>query len=159
MLTDSGVLDSSDFADDQALVASDVGPGVKRRLTLDPDGNLRLYSLNDSDGSWSVSMVAMTQPCNIHGLCGPNGICHYSPRPTCSCPPGYATRNPGNWTEGCMAIVNTTCDLYDKRSMKFVRLPNTDFWGSNRQHLLSVSFRICRYICISDCTCKGFQYQ
>jgi hypothetical protein len=160
MLTDSGVLDSSDFADDQALVASDVGPGVKRRLTLDPDGNLRLYSLNDSDGSWSVSMVAMTQPCNIHGLCGPNGICHYSPRPTCSCPPGYATRNPGNWTEGCVAIVNTTfCDRYDKRSMKFVRLPNTDFWGSDRQHLLSVSFRTCRYICISDCTCKGFQYQ
>lgn len=159
MLTDIGVLASSDFADDQALVASDVGPGVKRRLTLDPDGNLRLYSLNDSDGSWSVSMVAMTQPCNIHGLCGPNGICHYSPRPTCSCPPGYATRNPGNWTEGCMAIVNTTCDRYDKRSMKFVRLPNTDFWGSDRQHLLSVSFRTCRYICISDCTCKGFQYQ
>ncbi|AQL05644.1 PAN domain-containing protein [Zea mays] len=95
MLTDSRVLASSDFADDQALVASDVGPGVKRRLTLDPDGNLRLYSLNDSDGSWSVSMVAMTQPCNIHDLCGPNGICHYSPRPTCSCPPGYATRNPG----------------------------------------------------------------
>lgn len=44
MLTDSGVLDSSDFADDQALVASDVGPGIKRRLTLDPDVNLRLYS-------------------------------------------------------------------------------------------------------------------
>lgn len=159
MLTDSGVLASSDFADGQALVASDVGPGVKRRLTLDPDGNLRLYSLNDSDGSWSVSMVAMTQPCNIHGLCGPNGICHYSPTPTCSCPPGYATRNPGNWTEGCMAIVNTTCDRYDKRSMKFVRLPNTDFWGSDQQHLLSVSLRTCRDICISDCTCKGFQYQ
>lgn len=45
MLTDSGVLDSSDFADDQALVASDVGPGIKRRLTLDPDVNLRLYSM------------------------------------------------------------------------------------------------------------------
>ncbi|XP_066366927.1 putative receptor protein kinase ZmPK1 isoform X2 [Miscanthus floridulus] len=135
------------------------GSDIKRRLTLDPDGNLRLYSLNDSDGSWSVSMVAISQPCNIHGLCGPNGICHYSPKPTCSCPPGYAMRNPGNWTEGCMAIVNITCDNYDKNSMKFVKLPNTDFWGSDQQHLLSVSLQTCRNICISDCTCKGFQYQ
>lgn len=104
ILGNDGVLASSDFADGQPLVASDAGSDIKRRLTLDPDGNLRLYSLNDSDGSWSVSMVAMSQPCNIHGLCGPNGICHYSPKPTCSCPPGYAMRNPGNWTEGCMAM-------------------------------------------------------
>ncbi|XP_066366926.1 putative receptor protein kinase ZmPK1 isoform X1 [Miscanthus floridulus] len=159
ILGNDGVLASSDFADGQPLVASDAGSDIKRRLTLDPDGNLRLYSLNDSDGSWSVSMVAISQPCNIHGLCGPNGICHYSPKPTCSCPPGYAMRNPGNWTEGCMAIVNITCDNYDKNSMKFVKLPNTDFWGSDQQHLLSVSLQTCRNICISDCTCKGFQYQ
>ncbi|CAN6330946.1 unnamed protein product [Urochloa humidicola] len=159
ILGNSGILASSDFADGQPLVASDAGPNINRRLTLDPDGNLRMYSLNDSDGSWSVSMVAMSQPCNIHGLCGPNGICHYSPKPTCSCPPGYVIRNPGNWTEGCMAIVNITCDHYDKKSMKFVKLPNTDFWGSDQQHLLSVSFQTCRNICISDCTCKGFQYQ
>jgi len=159
VLSHSGVLASSDFADGQPLVASDAGPDIKRRLTLDPDGNLRLYSLNSSDGSWSVSMAAMSQPCNIHGLCGPNGICHYSPKPTCSCPPGYEMRNPGNWTEGCMAIVNITCDHYDNKSMKFVKLPNTDFWGSDQQHRLSVSLQTCKNICISDCTCKGFQYQ
>ncbi|XP_062223888.1 putative receptor protein kinase ZmPK1 isoform X2 [Phragmites australis] len=135
------------------------GPNIKRRLTLDPDGNLRLYSLNDSDGSWSVSMQAMSQPCNIHGSCGPNGICHYSPQPTCSCPPGYVMSNQGNWTEGCTSIVNITCDHHDHESMKFVKLPNTDFWGSDQQHLLSVSFQTCRNICIHDCTCKGFQYQ
>ncbi|KAL6619963.1 hypothetical protein ACP70R_035102 [Stipagrostis hirtigluma subsp. patula] len=158
-LDDSGALASSDFANGQPLVASDAGPNIKRRLTLDPDGNLRLYSLNDSDGSWSVSMLAMSQPCNIHGLCGPNGICHYSPKPTCSCPPGYVMSNPGNWTEGCIATINITCDHHDHKSMKFVKLPNTDFWGSDQQHLLSVSFQTCRNICISDCTCKGFQYQ
>ncbi|XP_037444467.1 putative receptor protein kinase ZmPK1 isoform X2 [Triticum dicoccoides] len=126
-----GSFGSSDFADGRLLVASDAGPGIKRRLTLDPDGNLRLYSLNDSDGSWSVSMVAMSQPCNIHGICGPNGICHYSPKPTCSCAPGYVMSNPGNWTEGCRAIVNITCDHQE---------PMKD-------------------ICMGDCTCKGFQYK
>ncbi|KAK3140425.1 hypothetical protein QOZ80_5AG0400780 [Eleusine coracana subsp. coracana] len=158
-LDNSGKLASSDFADGQPLVAADAGGNIKRRLTLDPDGNLRLYSLNESDWSWSVSMQAMSQPCNIHGLCGPNGICHYSPKPTCSCPPGYVMRNKGNWTEGCAAIVNITCAHYDHKSMKFVKLPNTDFWGSDQQHLISHSFQQCRNICISDCTCKGFQYQ
>ncbi|KAM3318250.1 hypothetical protein ACQJBY_035784 [Aegilops geniculata] len=133
------------------------GPGIKRRLTLDPDGNLRLYSLNDLDGSWSVSMAAMSQPCNVHGLCGPNGICHYSPKPTCSCAPGYVMSNPGNWTEGCSAIVNITCD--HQEPMKFVKLKHTDFWGSDQKHLLPVSFYYCRNICMNDCTCKGFQYQ
>ncbi|KAF8666978.1 hypothetical protein HU200_053145 [Digitaria exilis] len=158
ILGNNGILASSDFAAGP-LEASDAWLNINRRLTLDPDGNLRLYSLNDSDRSWSVSMVVMSQPCNIHGLCGPNGICHYSPKPTCSCPPGFVMRNKGNWTEGCMATVNITCHHYDKKSMKFVKLPNTDFWGSDQQHLPSVSFRHCRNVCISDCTCKGFQYQ
>ncbi|KAM3318252.1 hypothetical protein ACQJBY_035784 [Aegilops geniculata] len=157
ILDSNGSFGSSDFADGQPLVACDAGPGIKRRLTLDPDGNLRLYSLNDLDGSWSVSMAAMSQPCNVHGLCGPNGICHYSPKPTCSCAPGYVMSNPGNWTEGCSAIVNITCD--HQEPMKFVKLKHTDFWGSDQKHLLPVSFYYCRNICMNDCTCKGFQYQ
>uniref|UniRef100_A0ACD5WRN3 Uncharacterized protein n=1 Tax=Avena sativa TaxID=4498 RepID=A0ACD5WRN3_AVESA len=157
MLDSNGSFGSSDFADGQPLVASDAGPGIKRRLTLDPDGNLRLYSLNESDGSWMVSMVAMSQPCNVHGVCGPNGICHYSPKPACSCAPGYVMSNPGNWTEGCRAIVNITCD--HQEPMKFVKLPQTDFWGSDQRHILAVSFHACRNTCMSDCTCKGFQYQ
>uniref|UniRef100_A0A0E0GP68 Receptor-like serine/threonine-protein kinase n=1 Tax=Oryza nivara TaxID=4536 RepID=A0A0E0GP68_ORYNI len=92
-LDDNGDFVSSDFADQQPFSASDKGSGIKRRLTLDHDGNLRLYSL--SNGEWLVSWVAISQPCNIHGLCGPNGICHYSPTPTCSCPPGYEMNSHG----------------------------------------------------------------
>ncbi|XP_044947410.1 putative receptor protein kinase ZmPK1 isoform X2 [Hordeum vulgare subsp. vulgare] len=157
ILDNNGVLASSDFADGVLLKASDAASGTKRRLTLDPDGNLRLYSLNDSDGMWSVSMVAISQPCTIHGLCGQNGICHYSPEPTCSCPPGYVMTNPGNWTQGCTASFNIPC--HDQEPMKFVKLPHTDFWGSDQKRLLGVSFEACRNSCINDCTCKGFQYQ
>ncbi|WVZ97143.1 hypothetical protein U9M48_042698 [Paspalum notatum var. saurae] len=122
ILDNSGTLASSDFADGQPLVASDAGPTIKRRLTLDPDGNLRLYSLNDSDGLWSISMIAMSQPCNIHGLCGPNGICHYSPKPTCSCPPGYVVRNPGIY-----ASVTAPVKAFNIRKMnKGIREPFPD---------------------------------
>ncbi|KAL6619922.1 hypothetical protein ACP70R_035061 [Stipagrostis hirtigluma subsp. patula] len=156
VLDDLGQFVSSDFAVQQALVVSDAGPGTKRRLTLDPDGNLRVYSLNRSDGTWSVSMAAMSNPCKIHGLCGPNGICHFSPMPSCSCPPGYETMNPGNWSQGCRAIVNITCNA--AQPVRFLRLPNTDFWGNDQQQLESVSFQACKDICMSDCTCKGFLY-
>ncbi|KAM0922896.1 hypothetical protein ACQ4PT_005846 [Festuca glaucescens] len=156
-LGNNGVLSSSDFADGLLLEASDAAlPGTKRRLTLDPDGNFRMYSLDDSDGMWSVSMVAISQPCAIHGICGQNGICHYSPKPTCSCPPGYVMTNPGDWTEGCTATFKFTCG--DQEPVQFVKLPHTDFWGSDQKRLRWASLEACMDICISDCTCKGFQY-
>ncbi|TKV95505.1 hypothetical protein SEVIR_9G367900v4 [Setaria viridis] len=159
VLDDAGNFFSSDFVNQKALVASDEGNGIKRRLTLDPDGNLRLYSLNNSDGRWSVSWIAVSQPCNIHGLCGPNGICHYLPMPTCSCPPGYVMSNPGNWSQGCRAVVDITCTFQQAQPVKFLRLPGTDFWGSDQGHVEHVSLQACKNICRSDCTCKGFQYQ
>jgi hypothetical protein len=159
-LDDSGEIFASDFARHRPLAASDKGYGIKRRLTLDFDGNLRLYSLSngsDSNREWTVSWLAVPQPCMIHGLCGPYGICHYSPAPTCSCPPGYAMRNPGNWTRGCKPIVDTIGCREGEH--KFLRLPNTDFWGSDQQRINRVSWQDCRKVCLSDCTCKGFQYQ
>jgi hypothetical protein len=138
-------------------VASDRAIGIRRRLTLDYDGNLRLYSLNNSDKRWKVSWVAEAQPCMIHGLCGPYGICHYSPTPTCSCPPGYQMRNPSNWTQGCMPIVDQKCD--GEQNMTFLELQNTDFWGSDQDHMDKVSLQTCWDACTRDCTCKGFQYQ
>ncbi|KAJ1262405.1 hypothetical protein BS78_09G105300 [Paspalum vaginatum] len=156
-LGDSGDIFSSDFADNHSLSASDRGAGVKRRLKLDRDGNLRLYSFNSSDKAWSVSWIAESQPCMTHGLCGPYGVCHYSPQPTCSCPPGYQMKNPGNWTQGCLPIVDIPCD--GEQNVKFLELLNTDFWGSDQQRIEKVPWETCRNACASDCSCKGFQYQ
>nr|ABA91378.1 D-mannose binding lectin family protein, expressed [Oryza sativa Japonica Group] len=156
-LDDYGEFFSSDLAKHQARVASDRSLGIKRRLTLDYDGNLRLYSLNNSDGTWTISWIAQPQTCMTHGLCGPYGICHYSPTPRCSCPPGYKMRNPGNWTQGCKPIVEIACD--GKQNVTFLQLRNTDFWGSDQQRIEKVPWEVCWNTCISDCTCKGFQYQ
>ncbi|KAJ0048638.1 hypothetical protein Pint_16769 [Pistacia integerrima] len=63
---------------------------IKRRLTMDYDGNLRLYSLNNVTGLWIVSWLALLQQCQVHGVCGRNGICTYAPhKPKCSCPPEF----------------------------------------------------------------------
>lgn len=84
------ILDENDTfvsSDRLQFSASDMGNlGVKRRLTMNYDGNLRLYSLNNLSRLWTITWQAMSKPCHVHGLCGRNGICIYTPEPKCSCP-------------------------------------------------------------------------
>jgi hypothetical protein len=75
VLDNDGVFQSSDRF---KMTASDSGPGIKRRITMDYDGNLRMYSLNAANGNWTVTGEALLQMCYVHGLCGKNGICEYS---------------------------------------------------------------------------------
>jgi hypothetical protein len=158
-LGDSGDIFSSDFAKSSRVrYASDAGvAGIKRRLKLDGDGNVRLYSFNNSDKRWTVSWIAEFQPCMTHGLCGPYGICHYSPAPTCSCPPGYKMRNSGNWTQGCEPNFDMSCK--GEQNVTFLELRNTDYWGSDQDRIEKVPWEACWNACRNDCTCKGFQYQ
>ena len=79
--------------------ASDMGEeGVMRRLKLDYDGNLRLYSLDDATGSWRATWAALPQQCDVHSVCGRYGVCAYQPLPgagptlACSCSEGFVAR-------------------------------------------------------------------
>uniref|UniRef100_A0A2N9FXC5 non-specific serine/threonine protein kinase n=1 Tax=Fagus sylvatica TaxID=28930 RepID=A0A2N9FXC5_FAGSY len=71
LLDDLGCFWSSDHF---TFFANDYGVVTHRRLTLDPDGNLRLYSLKEMNGRWDwvVTWQVLSQPCTIHGICGPN---------------------------------------------------------------------------------------
>jgi hypothetical protein len=68
--TTIGVLDSCGHflgSDNLRFTASDSGPGIVRRLTLDYDDNLRLYSM-DNNGTWMVSWMAYSWLCYVCGL-------------------------------------------------------------------------------------------
>lgn len=138
--------------------ASDAGFGVKRRLTMDYDGNLRLYSLNNSTKLWSTSWQAMAQKCNVHGLCGRNAICIYTPEPKCSCPPGYEISDSSDWNGGCKPKFNITC-ASNSEQVKFVELPHTDYYGFDLNNSNPISFNACRDICLGDCRCEAFSYR
>ncbi|CAL4903940.1 unnamed protein product [Urochloa decumbens] len=156
-----GILDKLgkfEASDNTSFFASDGGLEIKRRLTLDYDGNLRLYSLNESDGSWYVSWMAFSQLCDIHGLCGWNGLCVYTPAPACTCPHGYAVRDPDNWSKGCKPLFNITCGYIGQR-MGFVHIPWTDFWRSDMNYIPSASFDACKKLCLEDCSCVAFEYK
>ncbi|XP_010037787.2 putative receptor protein kinase ZmPK1 [Eucalyptus grandis] len=137
--------------------ASDRGLGIKRRLTMDQDGNLRLYSLDKQSGSWVVTWQALPGLCNVHGICGMNGICVYTPEPKCTCPPGYEMSEPTDWNEGCKPRFNFTCSK--SQDVKFLALPNTDYYGFDAIYNNSASFNFCRQACLDDCSCLGFSYR
>ncbi|KAG1339254.1 putative receptor protein kinase ZmPK1 [Cocos nucifera] len=143
------------FSSDQlAFSASDMGSGNLRRLTLDYDGNLRLYSLNESKRTWSVTWEALPQLCRIHGLCGRNGICTYMrSNVVCSCPPHYEMSDRRDWRKGCKRKFHMSCN-----TTSFLELPKTDFWGYDLTYWESISLEDCKKTCEENCSCEGIRY-
>ncbi|KAL5200738.1 hypothetical protein ABZP36_021941 [Zizania latifolia] len=154
--TRNGILDSWGHfhgSDNLTFTAADWGPNISRRLTLDYDGNLRLYSL-DMTGNWSVTWMVFPQLCKVRGLCGRNGICVYTPAPACVCAPGYDVIDPSDRSKGCSPRVNISCH----GQVEFISLRHTDFLGYDLSVHHSVSVNSCMEICSSDCNCVGFAY-
>nr|CAD1823819.1 unnamed protein product [Ananas comosus var. bracteatus] len=163
VLDRTGRFSSSDGLGDSA---ADSGPLTKRRrITLDYDGNLRIYSLNETGRYWNVTWVAIAERCNVHGLCGANGICTYSRAVTCACPPGYEMSDARDWNRGCRPTFNLSCQARQKSQQQqqqqfhFVELPQTDFYGFDLGFNSSISFDDCRRICAQSCLCLGFGYR
>ncbi|XP_038719736.1 putative receptor protein kinase ZmPK1 [Tripterygium wilfordii] len=136
--------------------ASDAGLGIKRRLTLDYDGNLRVYSLNNLTWKWRISWQALSQGCHVHGICGRNAICVYTPDPKCSCPHGFEVADPSDWYKGCRPTFNQTCLQSEE---KFVRLPQVDYYGFDLDYNDNISIHDCRELCLKDCRCVAFSYR
>ncbi|XP_074271355.1 putative receptor protein kinase ZmPK1 isoform X1 [Silene latifolia] len=141
-------------SDQMQFTTTDVGTGINRRLTLDYDGNLRVYSLNDSSGMWDITWQAISGQCDVHGICGRNGICEYSPEPRCSCPPNYEPTDSSDWSKGCKPKFNRSCS-----DSHFVELSHVDYYGFDLNYSKPVSFEACRQICLTDCRCQGFSYR
>ncbi|KAK1377516.1 putative receptor protein kinase ZmPK1 [Heracleum sosnowskyi] len=155
MLDDMGRFLSSDRFQ---FNASDAGSRIKRRLTMDYDGNLRLYSLDNLTKSWKISWEAMAQMCNVHGLCGRNGICTYTPSPICSCPPGYVRSDQSDWNSGCKPTFDLSVFLKPDE-VKFLEIPYLDYYGFDLNYRTNITFKNCRELCLGDYQCQAFSYR
>lgn len=137
---------------------SDMGFGILRRLTMDTDGNLRMYSLDNSTGLWNISWQAIRQACSVHGLCGRFSICTYVTEPKCTCPPGHKMDNESDWSRGCRPMFSSRI-LESRQHVKFVEIPNADFWGFDLNATTPLSMESCRELCLGDSRCRAFVYR
>ncbi|KAL5228185.1 hypothetical protein ABZP36_016450 [Zizania latifolia] len=154
-LDDKGNFVSSD---EFKIEATDSGPGIKRRITIDYDGNFRMYSLNESTGNWTVTGQAVIQMCYVHGLCGKNGICDYAGGLRCRCPPGYVMVDPTDWNKGCKPTFTVDSNR-SQGDFTFIKQPRADFYGFDLGYNKSISFEACQTICLNSSSCLSFTYK
>uniref|UniRef100_A0A2K1Y3F6 Receptor-like serine/threonine-protein kinase n=1 Tax=Populus trichocarpa TaxID=3694 RepID=A0A2K1Y3F6_POPTR len=128
-------------SDNFTFMSADYGERVQRILKLDFDGNIRLYSRKYRMDKWTVSWQAMSQPCRIHGTCGPNSICSYVPHfgRKCSCLPGFKIRDRTDWSLGCVQEFNLTCT---RNETGFLKLSNVEFFGYDYGFFANYTFGI-----------------
>ncbi|PON48874.1 S-receptor-like serine/threonine-protein kinase [Parasponia andersonii] len=143
-------------SDDFTFMSADYGSIIQRRLKLDHDGNLRLYTRKTLEESWEVSWEAFPNPCRIHGICGANSLCKYIPNGRkCSCLPGYKMKNLTDWSYGCEPKFNASCS---KNESRFILIFNAEFYGYDYGIYYNYTYRDCETLCMQLCNCKGFQY-
>ncbi|GAU29629.1 hypothetical protein TSUD_164790 [Trifolium subterraneum] len=99
-------------SDNYSFSTYDYGMIMQRRLTIDSDGNIRVYSRKNWSENWYVSWQVISDTCIIHGLCGENSSCSYDSKKgkKCSCLPGYKVTNDSDWSYGCKPMFDFTCN-------------------------------------------------
>ncbi|KAJ9162617.1 hypothetical protein P3X46_022376 [Hevea brasiliensis] len=142
-------------SDNFTFFSADYGVQLQRRLTLDFDGNLRLYSRENENGSWVISWQAFAQPCKIHAACGPNSVCKYVPSfgRKCSCLPGYKIKNPADWSLGCEPEILVSSV---ETEVIFIRLPHVEMYGYDFGYFENYTLEMCKEVCLRRYDCKGF---
>nr|TKR78464.1 hypothetical protein D5086_0000282470 [Populus alba] len=133
-------------SDDFTFTSPDYGMRVQRILKIDCDGNLRLYSRENVRNKWIVSWQAMSQPCRIHGICGPNSMCNYVPSSgrRCSCLPGYKAKDYSDWSLGCEPELNRSCSGDE---ISYLKLSNVEFFGYEYGFFPNYTTQMCEDLC------------
>ncbi|CAK9176942.1 unnamed protein product [Ilex paraguariensis] len=142
---------------------------VLRRLTLETNGNLRLYRWdNDLNGSrqWVPEWAAVSNPCDIAGICG-NGICNLDRSKTnasCTCLPGTSKVVNSVQCSGNSSLTGKCGphreNLTSQIKIESVQQTNYYYYESsviaNYSDITTVSK--CGDVCLSDCNCVASVY-
>ncbi|KAG6626477.1 hypothetical protein CIPAW_15G051400 [Carya illinoinensis] len=145
-------------SDDFTFMAADYGLELHRRLRIDYDGDVRLYSWDKVGEKWVVSWQAIQRPCIIYGICGANSLCSYivgSDR-KCSCLPGFKMKNVTDWSYGCEPDFHLSCN---RNESGFLLLPHVEFFGYDYGFFPNSTLDQCKNLCLQLCNCKGFQFK
>ncbi|KAH7541832.1 hypothetical protein FEM48_Zijuj02G0009400 [Ziziphus jujuba var. spinosa] len=149
-------------SDDLVFSASDCGVVLYRRLTVDPDGNVRFYSFDEKSKVWVITWQAISQPCRIHGICGPNSLCEYDHAlgRRCLCLPGFKMKKYLDWSYGCEPVdFNYNSFFNISQETGFIHLTNTEFYGYDKDYIQNCTLQRCQEECLKSSQCKAIQFK
>ena len=134
--------------------ASSNNSQLLRRLTLDFDGNLRMYSWAvGSLSAWKVTWEAVPDRCLIRGVCGPYGICVNG---NCGCLSGFRSVDPSDGTQGCVRETTVSFCNSSTTQVELVLNPvnSVDFpFSGDYMQYPQVSPQFCQDSCFNSCHC------
>ncbi|KAL5538189.1 hypothetical protein UlMin_043010 [Ulmus minor] len=142
---------------------------ILRRLTLEANGNLRLYRWDDDvNGSrqWVPEWAAVSKPCDIAGICG-NGVCNLDRSQTnasCTCFPGTSKVGKDNQCTENSSLIGK-CDSrqnYQKSQYRISMVQQTSYYYNDYSVIANYSdiptVSKCGDACLSDCECIASVY-
>ncbi|KAJ0095479.1 hypothetical protein Patl1_15602 [Pistacia atlantica] len=146
-------------ANSASFISADFGAARLRRLTLDDDGNLRIYSFDQSLNKWTPVWQAVQELCKVYGVCGENAICvndaSGSDSTSCVCPPGFKNSS-GQANSSCERKIQ----LKNLGNTMFLPLDYVNFSGGSNQTSLNVAnFSLCESSCLKNPKCLGFGFK
>ncbi|XP_066355199.1 G-type lectin S-receptor-like serine/threonine-protein kinase LECRK1 [Miscanthus floridulus] len=130
------------------------------RVTLDPDGVLRLYRhavtpsgvWKSDDGHW----IGPSDRCQVKGVCGVNSYCVLDgeAQPSCLCPPGFDFIDASNNALGCTRT-SRDGDCAAAASGASMDAMQNMSWANTPYAVLgaATSAADCQAACMADCVC------
>lgn len=138
------------------------------RLTLDEDGNLRIYSWESSARSWQEIWQIVDDKCKLGSPCGPFGICDEvaGGRINCTCPPGYHAIDVHDDSQGCGSSINFSaiCGTPSAGGMSgeliMVEMADSDYYYNDLNGgQPDVGIEQCKTLCLNTCTCMAASHR
>lgn len=140
------------------FLTSDYGDSRFRKLVLDDDGNLRIYSFYpEQNNTWVVVWLAIWEMCQIKGKCGDNAICmpkeDYYNSTYCVCPSGFMPLQNGA-ENGCTRKIPLSKNIH------FLRLDYVNYTSNGLMSQINAgNYSICESSCRRDSKCLGFGFK
>ncbi|XP_047166501.1 G-type lectin S-receptor-like serine/threonine-protein kinase At5g24080 isoform X2 [Vigna umbellata] len=141
---------------------------VLRRLTLEKNGNLRLYRWDEVNGSrqWVPQWAAVSNPCDIAGVCG-NGVCNLDrskTKATCTCLPGTSKVGRDGLCYENSSLVGKCNGKHENLTSQFriSTVQQTNYYFSDISVIANYSDisneSKCGDACLSECDCVASVY-
>ncbi|XP_038875239.1 G-type lectin S-receptor-like serine/threonine-protein kinase At1g34300 [Benincasa hispida] len=138
------------------VTPSDFNSTRLRKLIVDDDGNLKIFSFNPNSSRWDVVWQAHVELCQIFDTCGPNSVCMSSGSYNstyCVCAPGFSPDSRGGARRGCHRKLNVS------NKPKFLQLDFVSFRGGAKQiSLQTPNISVCQADCLKNSSCVGYTF-
>ncbi|XP_074381137.1 G-type lectin S-receptor-like serine/threonine-protein kinase At4g27290 [Apium graveolens] len=133
-----------------------ISTSLTSRYVMTNKGRINQF-VRTKNQNWKLIGFIPADSCYSFGFCGPNGVCNMHSIPPCRCLDGFITRSPQQWQSanfsgGCIRNHPLPCPKNDFLNTSILSMP------ASSQPLDTETDQICRFNCLSNCSCNAYAF-